>query len=420
MQVSSGFPDSNRMRSKTSTMGAGIISGKAFLDMDWIAEAMSNGEDKRQPNTYPGGAREENHDAMPGALSMGLKCVRAAQGGEGDTNEMGIVSVAGINTEDYASQRSMEGQWYFQGVVATEQRVSGHHMDANTHDPNHGYATVRVGVTNVPVNGPSVLYAGQLACWRMPPCNLYTGRRQEGDFSMDMEINQRATNGDPNTQFRFEIVPFDHRDFTMYTAGALATCAASVSDPTCRGICDVPFSEFFRWQGVTEVPTVTHEQEEAAGRKYGFIGAGLAFVETLVQEGFLTINFAGEPNRSDMDVLAEKIGLWSTDSANHVDKPYYKALENMFFMDAIPVNGVPAAKVNFERANGNAREAGLSQTINNDPKTNYAKLRVHLSRFTDGALMGSWYDKTSKIIGRACNTAAPRDMCHLLVGHTAL
>lgn len=430
MQVASGYTDSNRMVQKTSTMGAGIISGKAHLDMDWIAEAMANGDDRSRVS-YPGGSKEENHDAMPGYMSFGLKCVRS------DGNELGVVSVAGLCTDEYSSQRSMEAQWYFQGFVTTEQRVSGHHMDANTQDNNNGYATIRVGLANTTNNGPFMLYAGQLACYRMPPGPFFTGKRQIGDVAADMstQINQRARNGDPNTMWRWELVPFDHRDFTMYTAGALATITMPSSQDG-GGISDKPFSEFFRWQGVTEVPTVSHEQEEGGGRKYGFIGAGLAFVETLAAAGLITINTDAiednvEPalfNYRPEDAiavrqLAKKIGLWETmDAVKAEQSIYYKALVNMFFADLPDYDEVERSKSNISGLYGGKtiNEIGRQQTVGNDSDANYGKLRVHLSRFTDGALMGAWYDKTSKIIGRACNTTAPGDMAHILAGHTAV
>lgn len=435
MSLDSGRPymDSNRMRQKTSSMGAGIISAKGFLDRDLIADWMAQAANKNIW-TYPGGNREENHDANPGDMSMGLKNIRTDQYTEGGGSQLGVVGIGGLAPELFPSHRSMEGQFYFQGFCATSERVGKHHMDANTMETGNGYAMIDAGVANAPNNGPYMLYAGQLAMWRIPPMYDEHVRPLEGNPIADQRIvNQRNRNGAPTGQFKFELVPFDARDMTMYTAGAIANMAQIEGNYAEGGIDHVIFAKFFEFQGISDTPSVSCEAEEAGGRKFGFCGAGLAFVETLAQRGYITINVAkkddqGKDEKKATSVrvqqLADEIGLWKINDASKmpaVPPVWYEAVQNMFFMDAINTSTIQEIKANFERAFGKRPEdAGTAPLVGNNAEGNYQKLRVHLSRFTDGSLIGSWYDKASKIVGRAANTTAPGDMAHIVARHSAI
>jgi hypothetical protein len=76
---------------------------------------------------------------------------------EGEPNELGIVSLAGIQTNNYTCWRSFEDQFYWQGFVATESRLTNP-LNSNTSDPDHGYATIRVGTVSTINNGPKTFY----------------------------------------------------------------------------------------------------------------------------------------------------------------------------------------------------------------------------------------------------------------------
>jgi len=68
----------------------------------------------------------------------------------------------------------------------------------------------------------------------------------------------------------------------------------------------------------------------------------------------------------------------------------------------------------------NLKTIANNANFNNSPVISYAKLRATLSQFDTGAICGSWFSKTSKIIGRAMNCAAPGDTLHVLAGHFVL
>ena len=413
-------------------MSVGVIPGKVQLDWVWIKEAMANADDPATAALcFPGGAKDINHDAMPGMLSFGLKCVRNAEVMEGEPNELGICSLAGTNTDMYSSARAIEDQFYFQGFVATPCRVSGHHMDNNTNDPDHGYATVRAGTCNAINNGPFTFYPGSYMATRLPPNPKTTYKLMDGDSKFENRINERARAGTSNTRFAHELVPFDYMDFSTQLAGAYASMRESQSSAYTAGISDMTLSDFFKTDFLMEVPSFSTEAEEAAGHKYGKIGECLAGIETLAQLGYISIN-DGDPKvlTSDEKVkaslavakLSGDIGLWKK-STNPIQEnlAFLKMIANMHFMELFETTEVEAAKTSFRAAfKEKPGEVGAKHLFSNDVTENYKKLRVHLSKFSEGHLVGNWFSKTSKIVGRSLNAAAPGDTIHVLAGHFTL
>ncbi len=105
------------------------------MDFTLITEYQGNAEDPRTSQyCYPGGGQAINHDAMPGDTSFGQKDVRNAEVMDGEPNELGIVSVAGLYWGKYASQREMEDDFYWQGIVTTESRLTNP-LDSASGDP---------------------------------------------------------------------------------------------------------------------------------------------------------------------------------------------------------------------------------------------------------------------------------------------
>lgn len=421
----------------------GVIPGKVQLDWAFIQECMANADDQHLRAVYPGGNKDQNHDAMPGDMSFGLKCVRNAEVMQGEPNELGIVSVAGINTELYSCQRAMEDQFYFQGFVATECRVSDPMGNSATQDPDHGYATIRVGTVSTNNNGPYMVYPGQLLAWRFPASPLTSFMtREEVETPFGNQVNLLARGGTPSSQFRPEIVPFDPFEFSLYYDAAYAAMTEAKTNDT-PGIRDIPFADFFKDDGISEARTMSGQQEEAGGHKYSKIGIVLAGLEVLVREGFVTITTGADAaaRKTVVDVataaaaaagntheraiheriqaLSEEIGLWKPTAASAV---VLKMFANMFFMDMQGAEG-KAAKAAFERNIDGAdamKRMAKKQNFDDNTATNYAQLRIFLSEFDSGRLIGNWHSKTSKIVGRAMNAAAPGDTLHVLAGHFSL
>ena len=115
----------------------GIVPGKAQPDWYLIRQGQANADDPTlAAECYPGGAKEINHDIMPGDLSFGRKCIRNHSQAAGEPNEVGVVSLAGIWHPETESHRSLEDGFYLQGVVVTECRVSDPMGNPGATDPS--------------------------------------------------------------------------------------------------------------------------------------------------------------------------------------------------------------------------------------------------------------------------------------------
>lgn len=376
-------------------MEQGIIAGKCTLDWHAISERMRNADDPGIAQfVYPGGSHEQHHYAMVGDISMGLKEVRNNNVMEGEPNELGTTSLAGEETVNkFTSMRAFEDQYYFQGFVASEQGLNDELQLGSGDDPSQGYAIVRAGAKSV-ANGPEMVFPGQY-----------------------MYVSAPAVK---SGKHHWELRPFDYTDFDLEIIGALDAITLPKSD---GGISDMSFNDFFRNDGIKEAFSYTCAQEEAAGLKYGTLGAVLVGVQYLIDNGLLRSgeDFSREQNkdlgRAETVKIANALGLWSKDANEQA--PMRGLLEKIFAgvrPDPNKERDGIATGANFKTA------SQLLSTPNsdNDSAINYAKLRLSLSLFTHAHLVGSWYHKTSKIVGRALNNAGPNETLHGLWGHFVL
>lgn len=402
--------------------GMGIVPTKGFLDFDFIARCQANAEDPRIAATcYPGGSTDQNHDAMPGDTSYGFKNVRNTYVAQGEPNELGFVSVAGLNWGQYCSQREMEEQIYWQGVVTTESRLTNP-LDSATGDPEHGYGMIKAGTVSVINNGHKTIYAGNLIAWQLPaaPFHPRSGGRPFNDGST---INALARQGTPTGQFRPEYVPFDPTDFSVQLAAAFA---AMVETSDNGGISDKGLvSAFPSLNGYEEKPN-TGIQDEAAAYKYAFAGIALSVVETLLRNGLLVAPAAQTAGVSPAEAqaaagrIAQSIGLWSYDVAEQ--GILLEAMGDIFMEHIAPIDARRnEAVVRFRQglpANVDAETFAMGEP--ETPEHMYARLRYHTLEMLTQGITSSWHSKTSKIVARALNTAAPTETTHLLLGHVAL
>jgi hypothetical protein len=401
----------------------GVVAGKASLDWTKIDEFKRNADDPRTaPHCYPGGNQDINHDAMPRDSSFGLKNTRNAEIVDGEPNELGIVSVAGLCWSEYCSQRQMEDAYYWQGIVTTESRLTNP-LDSTTGDPDHGYATIRVGTHTVPNNGPKTIYAGNLVAWQFPraPFSPVDASGTPSElFAGGATINKLARQGTPPTQFRPELVPFDESDFApQLNAAYIAATTESSDNPD--GVSNFNYTKALAngervWSGL---------QEEAIAYKYGLWGIALTLVETLIRNGQLTVG--GVPGtgaataHNDARQIAENIGLFSTTGDRRI---LHEGLADVFALHLSPIDDVRAeTHTRFDEATGkpsNIRKVATETPVDGDTEAQYTSLRVHAIDLLLRGVTCSWYSKTSKIVGRAMNTSAPADDADILFGHFTL
>lgn len=415
--------------------GIGVISGKASLDFVFIQTCQKNADDIRvQSECFPGGSQPINHDAMPGDSSFGLRDVRNAEIMDGEPNELGIVSVAGLHWGSYCSQRQMEDDFYWQGIVTTESRLTNP-LDSATGDPDHGYGTARCGTMSVINNGWKTFTAGTKICWQFPAAPFHPG----GDvykFEEGNKTNYLARYGVPTTQFRPEYVPFDHLDFKVHFAGAFA----AMTTPKSRGgVSDLGFMASLPNQNNrTQSSPFECLQEEANGYKNGFSGIGFALVELLFRHGLIqkgprwasvedvvNNNNPYEPHvASDAEAieahkntaaLTKTSGLW--DFNEDGQKLLIEFMADLFLKSISPLDPHRDAAVQrFETAAGQS----YFTVATSEPSTYlefFDKLRIVAAELTCQGVTGSWHSKLNKVVGVALNDAAPADTLHGLFGH---
>lgn len=377
-----------RQSMRTPIMSMGVIPGKVHLDWLHVREAMENGEDGSRANTcYPGGSKDVNHDVMPGDLSIGYKCARSDTGG---FNELGFVSLAGLDTSAYATHREMEDNFYPQGFVVTECRVSDPMNDPMAQDPDHGYAIVKAGTVPTINNGPYPIYPNQLVAMRFPPSNLSGNLRL---YSKDIDIefgqsNHRARQGTFSSQIRPELVPFDYTDFQIHYDDAYQSMKASKS---MRGIKDMSFDETVaRRKGyVTDSSKLSLEQEEAAGHYWGTLNLIIATLEVLnTSNPSITISQA----LANMNAAVE--------TGTGVNDLVRRIFANAYQNDIV------------------AFDSKDEITVPTDPKV--IQLRKLASAFHSGHVMGNFYSKASKIVGRSMNYAGSSETMDMMAQHTCL
>lgn len=380
--------------------GTGIIPGKAFLNMDLIDEFQRNAEDKTMAtHIYPGGSRDTSHNAMPGDLSFGLMGGRSAYDETGAPNEVGIVGVSGMDYHDgrYLSLDAIERGFYFQGVVSTPCTISA---DADgtgtagggiTSGPNSGYALIKAGVANIINKSTYMFYPGDYVCRRLP--NPKKGLPI---------INPLARGGTPNTQYTWEVCPFDYTDFTVHYDGAYR---AMVNNASRGGIADVAFERFFETESTRNSYLLSNLQEEAAGHLFSKMGILMVGLEYLLEKGFIAVNPAGGVGAMDagqaaksVAVLADALGFLKQGEGRtgHAAEMFRRMFHSEILDDG--------------------KTAPNLQSLEREHK-DYVRLRKHLATFDSGRLVGNWHAKRSTIIGRVQNFCAPTETMHTLLGH---
>lgn len=367
-----------RQSMRTPVMSLGVIPGKVHLDWGFVQRCMANADDPViAKDSYPGGGKDVHHDVMPGDFSFGEKCVRDHSSG---FNELGMVAVNGMYTGDFETQREMEGNFYPQGVVVTECRVSNPMDNPMAQDPDHGYAIVKAGTVPTINNGPFTLYPNTFIMLRMPPSRLYSGLKQhENDISFG-DGNHRARLGTFPGQLRPELVPFDYTDFGIHYDSAYHLMKLN-NNPK-GGIADLTFENVLekRKAYVSDNSKLSAEAEEAVGHFYGTLNLILA-VKEVEAAGFVL-------------------------DANNLDSADTKKFVRQVFLTAY--------RQSIYAPND---KAGFPDLDDKKPRD---KLRKLGAVFHSGHVMGNYYDKTSKIVGKPLAAAGPSETLDLMLGHFCL
>lgn len=385
-----------RQSLRTPIMSMGVIPGKVHLDWVHVEEAMRNAEDAViAQDCYPGGSKDVNHDVMPGDLSIGWKDVRDPMGG---FNELGFVSLNGFYMGGDKTQRQAEDSVYPQGIVTTECRVSDPMGNSSAQDPDHGYALVKAGTAATLNNGPKMIFPNNFVTMRFPPSRLNAFMPiDDKDNKWSSATNQRARMGTFSSQIRPELVPFDYTDFSIHYDSAHAAMKVTSNK---NGISDISLATMLaRRQGsYADVPRFSAEQEEAIGHYWSLVNIIAAIVES----------------GKDKDDLKNMVNDALTSGA--VNDNIVNIFERAFYTSINSVNADVKTKIETRVT----QLQGSGEPANMATAERYKKLRALGSTLHSGHVMGNYYSKTSKIIGKSMNSAGPSETMDLLVGHFCL
>jgi hypothetical protein len=363
-----------RQSMRAPVMGTGIIPGKVHLDWGHVQQCMANADDANlAKDCYPGGGKDVHHDVMPGDFSFGEKCVRDHSNG---FNELGMVAVNGIYTGNFMTHREMESNYYPQGVAVTECRVSNPMDNPMAQDPDHGYAIVKAGTVPTINNGPFTLYPNTFVMLRFPPSQLYGNLNRVSEDIQFGSGNHRARLGTFPGQLRPELVPFDYTDFNIHYDSAYHLMGITQSK---GGISDIKFEDVRRNRKayVDDSSKYSAEQEEALGHFYGTLNLILAYQQVAAEGG--------------------KVADWEKFDADDT-KAFVRKVFLYAYQSSIQASGQPAINA----------------------ATNAGKLRPLGATFHSGHVMGNYYDKCSKIVGKPLNASGPSETLDLMLGHFCL
>lgn len=410
-------------------MVQGAISGKGITDVDLINQFMANDANPRtKPFCYAGGGNPINHNIMQYDTVIGMRNVRELEGFDGEPAELAICGLGGLNWQNYCSQRQMEDDFYWIGVVTTESRLYNP-SDPTTADAiEQGFGFIRCGTITVQNNGGGNFYPGDPVAYRFPLAPF--APRQYNEMASDIALNSTARAGRPPSQWQVEYVRFNPLDLTAQMAAAYEAITSAAAE---GGVSDFTYP--------TAVPSLTgypgerpHDgiQEEAISYKYGIAAIGLSFVETLIRRGVLQLTndanndgilqtFNANPNavpgtaHATASKIAEALGLWQTNAADQA--PIRECIADVMFNNISGLNtDGNAARNRFETASTfQSRVIATKTPVNNAEY--YASLRVHAMNLMVQGISGSWDSAQSRKVGRALNASAPQDDLHCLFGH---
>lgn len=400
-----------RQAMRQPIMGQGIIPGKALLDLALIRDRMQAADDPSlSSDCVPGGNREINHDAMPGDLSFGMRMVRNPAGLYGASNEWGTASFAGEYLPDYKKKAAWMAQYYLQGIIATESRLSDPN-DSNTPDPGHGYALVKGGSTSIVNNGTDVIYPGDWVCYDFPEYDTLNYREPAN------RINDHPRAGEPGTKFRAHVKRFDPEDGVKMHIDLSRTLIEAGS--ASGGISDIDMTEFFKYTGLKDVPALSNEQQEAGGHKYGTAAIAFAYIQTLIAQGLLFTETDLKKAFNDARTTSS-----TTTTALAAD---LKAVVDVAKGNALVSATALADQIGVFKTDDVGQDT-LRECIKNcfeytKRKTTdkkeiaYDTLRSNTSKFLHECIVSGWYRRTQTIFARAMNFAAQSDTLHLVVNY---
>lgn len=384
-----------RQSMRTPAMQQGVIAKKAHMDWVHVEEAMRNGEDGAVADKcYPSGAKDVHHDIMPGDIIIAFKNVRNDSAG---FNELGFTALNGMDTNRYMDHREMEDDVYFVGIATTEYRVSDPMGDSRAQDPDSGFAMVGMGTATTVNNGPQPLYPNNFVAVRFPQSYLNMNLPADENEIKFGKPNHLARPGQFMGKIQPVLVPFDYSDFGVHYDSAHALMTIPQSN---GGIKDMSFEEMLRRRVsyAGDGARMSGAQEEAMGHFWSTLNMILAITESFTDAttiGQIKAKFAPLADATTPGDIAKRPAA-QLEVANIFRRAYYTSVSG---------------------GKDEVTKAGATRPGEAGPGAE--KLRKLGSTLHSGHVMGNWFSKASKVIGRVSELSLPGETANIVLGHAS-
>jgi len=317
----------------------------------------------RSGRLYPGGGTNQNHWILDGELVFGNRSEQYKY------SELGFSSLSGLSTRDLGQ---LANSIYFMGVSVAQAKFGGDNI-YNDPENNQALTVDKAGTRTIIINGPFDIFAGDLVAWMLP----------------DPKKKHYRLKNEPANKWRPLIVPFDRTILRLDASQMLDAMNPNPSVAETETVTGQTYEDLLDFHKTKfDEDRMTPNQMEAAGFKYGL---ALMFIKGMQ-------HLVADPNspvdQDEVDRLIDNMGLFG-------------------------INNTDENKDTFAH---NLIEAMVDSTPSNDPDaTGYDKYNNRALQLWDNSRSEAFKSKTSRIIGKAMNTADARGgTLDIMLGHTKI
>jgi len=321
--------------------------------------------DEFRQRKYDASTPHRNRDLYPGGESENCHWILDGELVFGNRkedykqSELGFSSISGLPTTNL---NKLAKDMYFVGVSIATSKFGGDNVYGDTENV-HALAVDKAGTRTITVTGPYQISAGDLVAWELPD-------PKSKHFRL---LNQ------PKNKWIPLVVPFDQTTLKLDTSDLLDSMDPSaVSSPDDK-ISDMGFENLLDFHKKKfDENRFTPNQIEAAGFKYG--------LAMMFLKGIQHLNDLNED--ITFENLEAKMGLFEkTDESQKFTHDLIKAM----------VDSTPAKN-----------------------ETGFEKYKHKAMQLFDDSRNEAFKSKTSRIIGKAMNTATTGEDLDIMIGHTPI
>ncbi len=283
--------------SKKAPVGEGLIAAKFYRDPVLTGQLFQDGKDGQLASrVYPGGGVPDVHTIRPGQLIIGKRHTNTGPWvPRGDSNQMGVGVVSGLNFSASASHDGMLSEYYVIGISLAGINTT-FQADGSNGSTQSGAAAAAYGKSIFTNGDTETLYPGDFAMFDFPDTPF-----TKKDYVIPSK-NPKAAKDAPPEQYEPIIVRADPSRVkgTLNDVHALLTSPFIKKSETryggfSSGVRSVTYTQHLNHSASSKNPYSRHQQK-AMAYKIGLVQPLLVGLWTLASEGALVQKGGGESN----------------------------------------------------------------------------------------------------------------------------